>query len=209
MGKFNRGGSRSGGGFGGGRRDGGRSEMFSAVCDACGKACQVPFRPTGNKPVYCSDCFSKQEGNDRGDRSSRFAGDRGRGDRRERPRREDRQMFDTICEKCGKACQVPFKPTPGKPIFCDDCFSKDGGSRGGRGGQDLSEITSQLKKMAEKIDLLVELLGNKALAKKTSKKEEVVEEKKKNKKVAKTKIVAAKSKSKASPKKKAVAKKKK
>ena len=32
-------------------------QKFDAVCSACGKACQVPFRPNGKKPVYCKDCF--------------------------------------------------------------------------------------------------------------------------------------------------------
>jgi len=54
-----RGGSR--GGFGGGR-DGGRREMFSAVCSECHKECQVPFNPTNGKPVYCSECFEKING---------------------------------------------------------------------------------------------------------------------------------------------------
>ena len=35
-------------------------EMFSATCDGCGREAQVPFRPNGSKPVYCSDCFSTQ-----------------------------------------------------------------------------------------------------------------------------------------------------
>jgi len=48
------------GGFGGGRRDGGTREMHSATCASCGKACQVPFQPSGEKPVYCSDCFQSQ-----------------------------------------------------------------------------------------------------------------------------------------------------
>jgi CxxC-x17-CxxC domain-containing protein len=33
-------------------------EMHQAVCAQCGKDAIVPFRPTGQKPVYCSDCFS-------------------------------------------------------------------------------------------------------------------------------------------------------
>ena len=58
------GGSRSGGGgrsFGGGRDFGQRGdrEMHHAVCSNCGKDCEVPFKPTGSKPVLCSDCFSK------------------------------------------------------------------------------------------------------------------------------------------------------
>ncbi len=44
---------------GNGRHDGVR-EMHSATCATCGKSCQVPFRPNGAKPVYCSDCFQGQ-----------------------------------------------------------------------------------------------------------------------------------------------------
>ena len=44
------------GGYGGGSR--GPREMFSATCSNCGREAQVPFRPNGLKPVYCSDCFS-------------------------------------------------------------------------------------------------------------------------------------------------------
>jgi len=35
---------------------------------------------------------------------------------------EDRQMFKTTCSNCGKECEVPFKPTGGKPVYCRDCF---------------------------------------------------------------------------------------
>ena len=52
------GGSR--GGFGGGR-DRREMPMCDAVCAKCGKNCQVPFKPTGDKPVYCSDCFGGRE----------------------------------------------------------------------------------------------------------------------------------------------------
>ena len=33
--------------------------LFSAICTECGSKCEVPFRPTGGKPVYCSNCFRK------------------------------------------------------------------------------------------------------------------------------------------------------
>jgi CxxC-x17-CxxC domain-containing protein len=51
----NGGAGMSGGGFGGERRD---RQMFPAICDECGQETMVPFQPSGNKPVYCSDCFS-------------------------------------------------------------------------------------------------------------------------------------------------------
>jgi CxxC-x17-CxxC domain-containing protein len=53
----------SGGGYGGGR---GAREMFSATCSSCGKEAQVPFQPSGDKPVYCSDCFQQRGGGSRG-----------------------------------------------------------------------------------------------------------------------------------------------
>ena len=79
MGNFRREGGR--GGFGGGSRSGGSSfggrgggrgrdfggserrpvEMHEVTCDKCKKRCEVPFRPSGDKPVYCSDCFRKED----------------------------------------------------------------------------------------------------------------------------------------------------
>lgn len=42
-----------------GAGNGGR-QMYDAVCASCGKPCRVPFQPTEGRPVYCSDCFSRQ-----------------------------------------------------------------------------------------------------------------------------------------------------
>ena len=54
---------------GGGRSGGGAREMYSVTCASCGGQAQVPFQPRGDKPVYCSDCFSKMR--DSGSRSRR------------------------------------------------------------------------------------------------------------------------------------------
>ncbi len=76
-------GGRSGGSYGsrskfggrgkfGGDRDSGRSDkMYDATCSKCGEECQVPFKPTGSKPVYCNDCFkyNNQRNLDGGPRS--------------------------------------------------------------------------------------------------------------------------------------------
>jgi len=32
-------------------------QLYDAVCADCGKTAQVPFQPTGSRPVYCNDCF--------------------------------------------------------------------------------------------------------------------------------------------------------
>ncbi|WP_165076227.1 CxxC-x17-CxxC domain-containing protein [Methanogenium sp. MK-MG] len=44
---------------GGERSYGGPREMHKATCADCGKECEVPFRPTEGRPVYCNDCFPK------------------------------------------------------------------------------------------------------------------------------------------------------
>lgn len=36
-------------------------EMFPAVCASCGQTTQVPFKPSGDRPVYCKDCFSSNK----------------------------------------------------------------------------------------------------------------------------------------------------
>jgi CxxC-x17-CxxC domain-containing protein len=61
--------------------------MHDAVCDDCGRDCQVPFRPSGDKPIYCSDCFEKRGGNERsGDRGGdRPSNKRGSYDRSSQP----------------------------------------------------------------------------------------------------------------------------
>lgn len=57
-------------GFGGGNRgDGGfrnnsfgaPREMHKATCSDCKKECEVPFKPTEGKPVYCRDCFQNHK----------------------------------------------------------------------------------------------------------------------------------------------------
>lgn len=34
-------------------------QMFPVTCHECGKSTEVPFQPSNDKPVYCSDCYRK------------------------------------------------------------------------------------------------------------------------------------------------------
>ncbi len=45
----------------GGSRGSDYSTMYEAVCASCGGTARVPFQPRQDRPVYCSDCFSKQK----------------------------------------------------------------------------------------------------------------------------------------------------
>jgi CxxC-x17-CxxC domain-containing protein len=38
--------------------------------------------------------------------------------------REPREMHKATCTECKKECEVPFKPTEGKPVYCRDCYQK-------------------------------------------------------------------------------------
>ena len=40
-------------------------QLFNVTCSSCGAQTQVPFKPSGDRPVYCRDCYMKQR-NDRG-----------------------------------------------------------------------------------------------------------------------------------------------
>lgn len=72
MGNFNRRSFDSrGGGSGGSQRSGprrgfdrdfgGPREEFSATCADCNQECKVPFKPSGDRPVYCKECYRKRK----------------------------------------------------------------------------------------------------------------------------------------------------
>ncbi|MFH1315960.1 MAG: CxxC-x17-CxxC domain-containing protein [Candidatus Woesearchaeota archaeon] len=46
---------------GGFRGDQGPREMHNTVCADCGNECQVPFKPSGDRPVYCKECYRKHK----------------------------------------------------------------------------------------------------------------------------------------------------
>ena len=51
--------------FGGRGGDNRQREMHDAKCSACGKNCQVPFKPSGDKPVLCKECYIKKKESER------------------------------------------------------------------------------------------------------------------------------------------------
>ena len=73
------------------------------------------------------DSRPKRGGRSRGsfEDRPRERGDSGRSSRPGRGRR-DLEMTKVICSACGVECEVPFKPTSSKPVYCRDCFAKKG-----------------------------------------------------------------------------------
>lgn len=62
-----------------------------------------------NEPKRCSACREAR----RAQRSSFGDGYRAR-----------RQMYPAVCAECGKACEVPFEPREGRPVYCSECYNK-------------------------------------------------------------------------------------
>jgi CxxC-x17-CxxC domain-containing protein len=40
------------------RSSGGTREMFEVVCAQCNVTTTVPFKPRGDRPIYCRECFA-------------------------------------------------------------------------------------------------------------------------------------------------------
>ena len=171
---------RGGGGYKGKSRDGERSQMHKATCADCGKSCEVPFKPTGSKPIFCSTCFERNGGGSRNS-ATRDSNSRHSDRRSERRHGGDRRMFKAVCEKCGNTCEVPFKPASGKNVYCSPCFGKGGGS-----DNNSSETNKQFEIVNAKLDKILKALGSSQSVKKEDA-VEVVKEVKKAKKAIKPK----------------------
>ena len=40
-----------------GNRGNAQRKMYNVTCARCGKETTVPFQPTGDRPVYCKECY--------------------------------------------------------------------------------------------------------------------------------------------------------
>lgn len=180
------GGGGFGGGRGGDRGSRGPMEMHQATCADCGKSCEVPFRPSGTKPVYCSNCFkSKDKDNGGGDfgGGSRDFERRDNGARRsygdrdfsERP---PMQMHEAVCSECGKDCEVPFKPSSEKPVYCNDCFDKvpKPERKGKTDGKPSADFNAKFEMLNIKLDRILKALDSSASHKSSKEVKEAVKE---------------------------------
>jgi len=72
-------------------------------------------------------------------------------DGRDRP---DVEMTKVTCSSCGTRCEVPFKPTSSKPVYCTDCFSSRGPSSPNRSSsKDLDRINEKLDKIMKSLKI--------------------------------------------------------
>ncbi|MDQ3855475.1 MAG: zinc-ribbon domain containing protein [Chloroflexota bacterium] len=73
-----------------------------------------------NEPSRCPDCRAARKRSQGGGASYSSSGgvfspggsyDRG-----------PREMFDVVCDSCGRPAKVPFQPRGDRPVYCSDCF---------------------------------------------------------------------------------------
>ena len=119
--------------------------------------------------------FNRNGGNKFGRRSSDRFNRRDSG----RSSFEKRTMHKVICDKCGQSCEVPFKPTEGKPVYCSDCFRKEESprqeSRSSYGGsrrefrpkhesseprQESDKLAAEFQQINAKLDKILEILNS-------------------------------------------------
>jgi CxxC-x17-CxxC domain-containing protein len=90
-------------------------------CSSC--RAQRKSERSGQSGGYGAGGSSYSGGTSYGGGSSSYGtgfGNGGGGYRGDRPQRE---MFEATCSACGKTARVPFRPSSGKPVYCNDCFA--------------------------------------------------------------------------------------
>ncbi len=105
-----------------------KTTMHKTVCDACHKPCEVPFKPNGQKQVFCDACFAKTRQTETSDYV----------------RRKDKTVFDG--------------PDSGKPFQTSETFTSSIATPGDAKIAELKrEINSVNAKLDKLIDLVSKL----------------------------------------------------
>ena len=90
-------------------------QMFAVdlSCAKCGNhISQLPFQPSGDRPVYCADCNRAFRQNNRNNNRGNF-------------NRGPRQIFQINLKYTNykiTITKLPFQPTGDKPVYCRACL---------------------------------------------------------------------------------------
>ncbi len=124
----------------------GRPVSFKATCADCGEQCSVPFKPDGRRPIYCGNCLKRHD-------AGGFPGKKP-WEKAARTSSEERQMHQAVCDRCGEPCEVPFKPLPGRPVFCPSCL----GHGDKRPSKEIEQMKEEFRVINEKLDAILKAL---------------------------------------------------
>ncbi|MEK7132261.1 MAG: CxxC-x17-CxxC domain-containing protein [Patescibacteria group bacterium] len=150
-------GARSGGGsYSRGGNSDERPTMHDTVCSKCGNACQVPFKPNGKKPVFCNNCFIRD---DAGASAPRFGA--GRSDRGERGSEGRGDRANEGGFRSERSSEGGYsKPAFEKPAYrSTPRFGASERTGGGAVGVSNEEVVSQLRTLNKKMDRLIQVLS--------------------------------------------------
>jgi CxxC-x17-CxxC domain-containing protein len=70
-------------------------------------------------------------------------------------------MTKVICASCKQECEIPFKPKTDKPVYCRDCYAKEGngGRSSGRSFGGGSKVTEKdIDQINEKLNKILKAL---------------------------------------------------
>lgn len=128
--------------------------MHKATCTQCNQPCEVPFKPSPSKPVLCNNCFKKEGSFD----TKRFENTRQNNRSDKGFRSNEKKMYTATCADCGNRCEVPFRPSGDKPVYCSNCF--DGGSKkSNASNENIEALNQKLDEMSEKLDKALKILS--------------------------------------------------
>ena len=88
-------------------------EDKTLVCRDCGK--EFVFT-AGEQAFYAEKGFQNEPTRCKSCRDARKAS-------RATNNGEAREMYETVCAKCGRPTRVPFIPKNDRPIYCSECFA--------------------------------------------------------------------------------------
>jgi CxxC-x17-CxxC domain-containing protein len=72
-----------------------------------------------SEPRRCPECRAQRKAS----RGASSGGGYGSGYSSAGRDRGPREMFKAVCSSCGREALVPFQPTSGKPVYCNECFA--------------------------------------------------------------------------------------
>ena len=71
---------------------------ISSLRRRCGVLCRRGFQ---NEPQRCKKCR----------------------DNRKNSGKPQRELYTTVCARCGKEAKVPFQPSNDRPVYCSECYA--------------------------------------------------------------------------------------
>lgn len=94
--------------------------------------------------------------------------------------RRDRVLYEAVCADCHKVCEVPFKPSEDRAVYCKECFARRKSGHSGKGPVVLTPVVLRPKPIGKLGAAASTIPPARETAKKTKKNRPAKKLKKKN-----------------------------